>query len=291
MTDAEAVQRQLAAVTRSRSEAGVFVRMDGRLAVVNIGTSTVTIPCVGFYPPLAGMPVRVDWVNGSPAVTGPVQPKNPIGEITATGTPLATVDVDGESFMLFYRDGYTPTIGDLVEINWTTSIIQGKITGVANPEPPGESGGATTTPFYVVVRAENSGRYQPGSGWWGNDPWASSSNEGIWTYGNRLSDAVGAAVITAANVYLPLWDQVGDCYIGAHSHPSLPGGAPAISSLVSLPIGQRSGWVTLTPAVGQFLVDAGGRGVGVTAFGNGYNRWAGTSADGLSGAIALSGYR
>ena len=61
------------------------------VAVVNIGESTVTIPCTGVYPPRPGLPVRVDWVNGSPAVTGLVTPRSPFGVITATGRPLATV--------------------------------------------------------------------------------------------------------------------------------------------------------------------------------------------------------
>lgn len=55
------------------------------------GTVTVTVPCIGFYPPTTGMAVRVDWVNGSPAVTGPVRPLSPLGEIISAGTPLATV--------------------------------------------------------------------------------------------------------------------------------------------------------------------------------------------------------
>lgn len=64
ITDADRLQAQLAKVTAARSQAGVFVRMDGRFAVVNIGAGTVTIPCIGFYPPVTGMAVRVDWVNG-----------------------------------------------------------------------------------------------------------------------------------------------------------------------------------------------------------------------------------
>lgn len=290
MTNADDVARRLAEVGSSRSEVGTFVRMDGRFAVVNIGTSTVTVPCVGFYPPVVGMAVRVDWVGGSPAVTGPVRPLNPLGRITATGTPRATVTVDGVAYLLYYRSGYTPALNDDVEINWATGIIQGKVTGVNTPDAPGESGGSAE-PFTLIVRAANSGRYQSGSGWWGNDPWASSSNNGIWVYGNRVKDAVGSGSVSTVDIYLPLIGEVGLASVGLHSHPSIPGGAPSIGTLSALALGSRSGWVRLPSSYGSFLA-AGGRGVGVTApGGGGYTRWRGTSSDSLSGALRISGTR
>ena len=287
MSDARVLAQKLAGLTSARSETAQFVRMDGRLAVVNIGSSTVTVPCVGFYPPVTGMPVRVDWVNGSPAVTGPVRPLNPLGVLTATGNPRATVTVDGVEYSLFYRDGYTPTVGDAVEVNWATGIIQGKITGSDSPTPPAESGGGAV-PFDVIVRAENSGRYQAGSGWWSNWPRASVRNVGIWTYGNRIRDAVGSGTVTRAEIYFPLEQQVGVANIGVHAHPSIPGGAPSITSKANLPYGSRSGWQALPDGYGAYLA-AGGRGIGVADGGD--TIWRGTAADGLSGAIHLYGTR
>lgn len=293
MNDAEVLAARMAQATSARSETGVFVRMEGRFAVVNIGSSSVVVPCVGFYPPVTGMPVRVDWVNGSPSVTGPVRPLNPLGIVTATGNPRATVQVDGVSYSLFYRDGYVPQIDDQVEINWATGIVQGKITGTDTPDAPGEAGGGGA-PFDVTVRAAGSGRYQSGSGWWGNDPWASSNNVGIWVYGRAILDAVGpGATVSAAYVFLPLISQVGLASIGVHDYPGIPGGAPSIpgGSLAVLPIGGRSGWVPLGVSVGQYLA-AGNRGLGVVApGGNGYTRWRGTASDAMSGAVRLVGVR
>lgn len=290
MTDAEDLARQLAGVTSARSETALFVRMDDRFAVVNIGLSTVTIPCVGFYPPVAGMAVRVDWVNGSPAVTGPVRPLSPLGKITATGTPRATVTVDGVAYLLYYRAGYTPTLGDDVEVNWATGIIQGKVTGISNPKPPDESGGSAV-PFDVTVRAADSGRYQSGSGWWGRGPWASSSNSGAWVYANRVKDAVGSGTVTRAEIYLPLISEVGLASIGVHDYWLLPPGAPSIGTATPLPLGGRSGWVTLPGSFGPYLA-AGDRGIGVFApGGGGYTRWRGVDEDGLSGALRLTGTR
>lgn len=286
-SNAEIQARNLVARGSSRTEVAVFVRMDGRFAVVNIADSTITIPCVGFYPPVAGMAVRVDWVNGSPAVTGPVTPLNPLGVITGTGVPKATVVVDGVDYMLFYRDGYSPTVGDQVEVNWATGVIQGKITGAESPTAPPESGGGAVA-FDVTVRASNSGRYQSGSGWWGNDPWASSSNVGIWVYDNRIRDAVGSGTVSGCQIYLPLVQQVGTAAIGIHPHGSIPGSAPAIGSLIDLPQGNRAGWQPIPVSFGQYVA-AGGRGIGVAN--GGYNIWRGTAGDALSGAIRLVGTR
>lgn len=290
MTAADQVASQLSTVDTVRSETAIFVRMAGTLAVVNIGTSTVSVPCVGFFPPIAGMPVRVDWVNGSPSLVGPVRPLSPLGTVTGTGSPRATVTVDGNSYTLYYRSGYSPTVNDTVEINWATGIIQGKVTGFDNPSKPSEGGGGVT-PFDVTVRAVDSGRYQSGSGWWGNDPWASDSNSGIWTYGNTIRDSIGSGTVSTIQIYLPLAQEAGNCAIGVHAHPAIPGGGPSISSTVTLPIGGRGGWVALPQAFGSYLA-AGGRGIGVLAPGaGGYNIWRGTAADGLSGAIRITGTR
>lgn len=287
MTFGQTVTRRIAGQSSAHSETAIFVRMDGRFAVINIGTSTITVPCIGISPPVPGMSVRVDWVNGSPAVMGPAVSLNPLGVMTGTGTPKATVMVDGVEYTLFLRDGYTPTVGDQVEINWWTGIIQGKVTGAESPTPPSESGGGSDA-FTVTVRAANSGRYQSGSGWWGNDPWASASNDGIWVYGNRVRDAVGSGSVSRVEIYLPLSQQVGVASIGVHPHPSIPGGAPSISSKTSLPQGRRSGWQVLPASFGPYLA-AGGRGVAVAD--GGYNIWRGTSTDSLSGALRISGYR
>ncbi|MCT1363303.1 hypothetical protein [Microbacterium sp. p3-SID131] len=289
MINAEAVARRLSAQGSARSETAVFVRMDGRFAVVNIGPATVTVPCVGFNPPLAGMAVRVEWVNGSPAVTGPVTPLSPLGEITAAGTPRATVLVDSVSYMMPVMASYTPANGDSVVVDWTVpgGMILGKVAAVDRPAPPDETGGEAV-PFTVTVRASNSGRFQPGSGWWGNDPWASANNDGIWVYGNRVRDAVGAGTVSRIDIYLPLVQQVGVASIGVHPHPSIPGGAPTITSMTPLPQGRRSGWQTLPLSFGAYVA-AGGRGIAVAD--GGYNMWRGTSTDSLSGALRISGTR
>lgn len=291
MTNAETVARKFAQAGSVNTQTAIFVRMDSRFAVVNIGASTITVPCVGFYPPVAGMAVRVDWVNGSPAVTGPVVPLNPLGVISGTGVPKATVTVDSVDYMLFYREGYTPTVGDAVEINWATGVIQGKVTGTEPPKPPDEAGGGGGgAAFTVVVKAASSGRWDYNwSNWWGDGgPWASNSNDGIWTYLNRVKDAVGGGTVEKVEIFLPLIQSVGSAAIALHPHAAIPGGAPALSSITGL--SNRSGWVTLPASFGAYLA-AGGRGVGVTAPSGGNNQWRGVKADSSSGALRITGKR
>lgn len=291
MSNAETVARKLAQHGSVNTQTAVFVRMEGRFAVVNMGVSTVPIPCVGFYPPVAGMAVRVDWVNGSPSVTGPVTPLNPLGVISGTGAPKATAAVDGVEYLLYYRDGYTPTVGDPVEINWATGVIQGKVTGSEAPAPPDESGGGGgSEKFTVVVKAFSSGRWDYNwSNWWGDGgPWASNSNVGIWTYLNRVRDAVGDGTVTKSEIYLPLIQSVGSASLAVHPHASIPGGPPTLTSQTSMP--HRSKWVTLPSSYGPYLA-AGGRGVGVLSPSGGNNKWRGVAADSYSGALRITGTR
>ncbi|RUQ06680.1 hypothetical protein D8M34_06575 [Microbacterium sp. HSID17254] len=286
MSDVEVIQRQLAGVTSARSETALFVKMDGPLAVVNIGAATIPVRCVGFYPPVAGMPVRVDWVNGVPSLTGPMRPLSPVGKITATGSPRATVTVDGVAYSLFYRSGYTPAVNDDVEINWATGIIQGKITGVTATEAPPESVAVPET-FEFVVRAEDSGRFNSGGRWGNSDPWASNSTRGLWTYGDRIKDALAGVVsVNFVDVFLPLVSELGNASIGVHEYGALPGFFPTIIDPLPLPLGTRAGWLRM-PNWGAFLA-LGQRGVGVLAPGGGQTIWNGIATDPMSGALRFN---
>lgn len=272
----------------ARTELAVFRQMVGVLAEVNIGESTIQIPCDGFYPPQPGMSVRVQWVNGSPSVTGPAKPLSARGKITAPGSPKASVNIDGVVYSMFVAAGYTAAVGDDVAVNWQFEggFISGKVAGYEPPKPP-EPVIVPPRPFGdLVVRAENSGRYQSGAGWWGNDPWASESNNGAWVYGNRVRDSLAGASNIVADIYLPLVRELSGGSLALHDYGSLPGGAPSFHDVWTPPT--RSGWVRLPDGWGAFLA-AGGRGVGVVN--GGYTIWLGTASDGMSGALRFSGIR
>jgi hypothetical protein len=280
----EQLARIAASIPSIRSETAVFARMDGAYAVVNVGASTISVPNVGWVPPVAGMTVQLEWRDGVPAVTGPARALNPVGVITGTGTPRATVTVDGTDYVLFIRSGYTPALGDMVTVNWQTGIIEGAITGQDQPTAPPEAAPAPEPFSDLVVRAADSGRFQ--SSWWGAEPWASNSNDGIWTYESRCRDALRGAEVTRIEINLILQQQLGNAAIGLHNHATIPGGSPGIHDTTPLPT--RSGWVELPSWWGNWLRDNDG-GIGVTAPGGGYNRWQAVRFDSWSGALRFAG--
>ena len=270
------------------SVVGVFRGMVGNLAEVNIGESTVQIPCDGFSPPIPGMSVRVMWVNGSPVVQGPVKTLNPRGVIKAGGSPKATVTVDGVDYLLYVQSGYTASVNDIVAIRWDYEggLITGKVQGYETPKPPPPVTPPSKQPFSgLVVRAEASGRYQSGAGWGGNDPWASASNVGIWTYGDSVRAALAGASNLKADIYLPLVQELSGAKLAAHDHPSIPGGAPTLHSAVPSVL---NGWIPLPDNFASYLA-VGGRGIGVVE--GGYTIWRGVAGDSMSGALRFSGVR
>jgi len=201
--------------------------------------------------------------------------------------------VDGVEYLLPYESWYTPSVSDVVSVDWTREVIVGELsTSPAHQDEP-STPTPKKTPFDVTIAASASGKYDLNwNNWWGgSEVWASNNNDGIWVYGNRVRDGVGSgATVSRIWINLPLISTVGNCYIGLHSHPSIPGGAPSLSSVITL--GQRGGWVELPLSFGQFL-QAGGRGIGVGANpGGGLTKWRGApSPDAWSGALRIQGTR
>lgn len=263
---------------------GRFVRMDGALAVVNIGPNTVSIPASGFYPPATGMSVQIERRNGSLVIIGPSAQLNPIGKIVGPGAPKSVVLVDGLEYTLGMQAGYTAVMDDMVEINWATGIIQGKVTEVSTSEAPATAVKQPTFFKNLLVMAADSGNYWSGR-WNLNDPWASSNNRGAWFYNNRIRQALKGATVTRAEVYLPAIQLQGNVQLNLHPHASKPGGSPSFSSPSG--IGAR-GWVTLPSGFTAALMSGGG--VGVTSS-NGFNKFRGVGADKLSGAMRFTGHR
>lgn len=283
---------QVAAIPSVRSHTATFVRMESGLAVINTGDTQIRVPCVGYYPPRVNMAVQVEWRAGKPAVIGPAVTKNPIGEITGTGSPRAEVTVDGVAYLLPYEDWYTPNVSDVVSVDWQREVIVGKLSTSPVPEPEPPPPPPSVSRFDVTILASASGKYDYSfSNWWGgSEVWASNSNDGIWVYGNAVRDGVGAsAVIEKVEILLPLTTEAGSCAIGVHDHFSIPGGAPNIQFEIGL--GVRRGWVQIPNDFGNYLL-VGGRGIGVTAPTGGLNKWNGApSPDSWSGALRFQGTR
>ena len=281
----ELILKQLKAIPDVASKLGVFVRMNGPLAVVNVGKSIVSIPVSGFYSPIAGMSVQLERRNGSLIVTGPSKQLPALGVMTSSGTPKATVLAGGIEYTLGMRDTYTPTIGDDVEINWFSGLIQGKVKGLAVVAAPIENPPATSTPFSNLrIMAETSGSYI--SRWWTNDVYNGDSNTGAWFYGARVADGLRGATIKKIEIFLnPRQVLYGPPQVGTHTSGSKSGGNVTVSNQIALE--PRSGWVEI-PVSWAAVLQAGG-GIGVTP--SGYTIWRGTGSDALSGALRFSGTR
>jgi hypothetical protein len=292
MNPMDALNRKLADAPKVSSVTGVFVTIVDGLARVNVQGSTVDVRCDGWAPPVPGMPVRVETVNGAMRVAGPARALTPRGEVLESldSNTRAVVSVDGKTYTLPVMAPYSPLPTDQVVINWESGFILGEQANSVEEEDP-DTVPTPSQPFSgLLIQARESGKYDfPNGNWWGNgDVRASNNNAGAWFYHNTLTGLAGANV-TGIELYLPPpWRAVGAAFVGVHPHPSRPGGAPGINSSVAL--NQRSGWVTLPSGWGNYFRDNPSHGIGVTS-GSGDNQWPGVPQDSLSGALRFSGTR
>lgn len=280
------------AIPKVSTMAGVFVRMEDGLAVVNVGTETLRLQTEGWSPPLAGMPVRIEALNGSHRVTGPNVNLSPSGVVTAVDGLLVDVDVEGISYTLPVLDPYSPIEGDVVVIDWRRPIVLGEeSTAPSVVEPPTNTGGSQAFSD-LIVQATSSGRYFGGT-LRGDEVWASPSNDGAWFYSGRLG-ALQGANITRAEIYLPLFFDAnyggGDLVqIARHGIQDRSGSTPSFSANTTL--SPESGWVALPSGWGNHFRDNPSNGVGVTVPSSGFFKWQSVGADPLSGALRFAGTR
>jgi hypothetical protein len=277
--------RRLATIPTVGSKLGVFLRMDGPLAVVNVGDSVIAIPVSGFFPPIAGMSVQIEARNGRLILTGPSAPLPNVGVVSAGGSPKCTVIAGGTEYLLGYVSGYVPVVGDTVGIDWTKPWIQGKFSAVPVAAPPLENPAPAPTKFEnLVVMSADSGSFI--ERWWTSDVYNGNSNTGAWFYGPRVADALRGATVTKIEIFLNPRQASGNApQVGTHTFGDKPGGNVAVSGQIGLE--PRSGWVQL-PLGWAGVLQAGG-GIGVTR--SGYTIWRGLASDAMSGALRFSGAR
>lgn len=286
------VARAIDGIPRVQTFTGVFQEMSGELALVNLNGTQIKVKADGWTPPVSGMPVRVQVTGGVPRVTGPAQPLSTDGVVKFTPTSsVVTVTVEGVDYQMRYL-GSDLMSGDTVIVDWASRTALGKPGTYEPPPPPAPPPPLKPQPqpfSNLLVQANGSGRYQ--NSWWGDDPWASNNNNGIWVYGNAVREALAGATNIGVEIYLPLLEQLGNASYALHPHGGIPGGPPTLLEVTGMPA--RSGWVRLPYGWGDWLRDNVG-GIGVTAPGGGYNRWRGrygSNRDDLSGALRFSGSR
>lgn len=291
MTLSDVISRKFAQASRVSASVGVFLSMVDGLARVNLQGATVDIRCDGWSPPIPGMPVRVEAVDGIMRVVGPSQALPARAEVTASvdGGTRAAVNIEGVDYVLPVLAPYSPLVTDIVVINWMSGHVLGEEAAAPSTVDPGSIGGGSSSFSDFVIQPTSSGKYDTEwNNWWSPpEVWASDNNKGIWAYGGRFTALTGANV-AKTEIFLPLITQSGAAYIGLHGYPAIPGGAPTITSLTALPV--RSGWVELPSTWGNYLRDNPDAGIGVTS-GAGLNKWRGVGQDGQSGWIRFAGTR
>lgn len=288
---AAALTRRLSDLPTVSSKVGIFVSRTGNFAKVNVGTSSVDIPFVGMYLPPPGHPVQISTQNGQVVVTGPARPLPGSGQITATGTPRATVTAWGIAYSLPYQTSYTPVLSDDVSIIWSADggLITGKVSATSNVTPPdanpgGGTGGGSFHP--APFTAIDSGTYRSGSGWWTNTVRA-SVDDGAWFYGSKIKDTIpDTATITLARIYLPIQQINVDApgQLRVHTNATKPAGAPSFTGSAS-GLSAVGGWRDIPPAFIDYLkVNTGGLGFDGGGFWINY----GTASNAMSGALDIA---
>lgn len=284
--------RKLSQVPRVQSVTGIFLGMVNGLARLNLQGSVVDVKCDGWAPPVPGMAVRVESLNGIMRVKGPAGPRSAVGEVVEAldGDTRARVDVDGEEWVLPVMAPYVPLATDQVVIDWMAGFVIGEQAAAREQATPPPNPGTVKGFQGLLVQATDSGRWSTSYGnWFGNsDVWTGTTTQGAWFYGGGFSVLAGANVATV-EMYLPLITQQNNLQFGLHGHAS-KGGSPGIGSLWTYN-GPRSGWITLPNTWGNLLRDNPSWGIGVVSPGGGLNQWRGRGSDAMSGALRFSGTR
>ncbi|MBX3435921.1 MAG: hypothetical protein KF861_00300 [Planctomycetaceae bacterium] len=278
----------LAAIPVTESLPAVFVSQAGTQATVNQGDTQFAVKSISPYPLIPGEAVRLERRGGDLLLLGPSLPRSALGKVTATGSPLCTVEYpsgSGVTQQMPYSTAYTPAVNDNVIINWESGgVVICKVTAlpaVASPSTPG-AGGLTTfhpAPFLAI----DSGSFL--SSRVSNDVYASDVKVGGWFYGSKIKDTIpDTAIILSAYLYLPIKQNYGyNPILATHTHATAPSGSLTMTTVGEL--AQRVGWVKIPNSVIDTLKAADG-GVGFNH--GGYNIFYGVATDGLSGALDIT---
>jgi len=272
-------------VPYTESTIGTYVERDGRNAVVNFRDSSVSVPMETTYRPVPGEPVTLKWFGPLLRLTGPTRARASTGKITAVGYPKVTVDVEDETYKLYYDVKLDDlAVNDRVAIVWSGGgYVSAKVTGTADNSPATPRLTSDQKPFDHIYMAKDSGSYWDGR-WRSRDVLAAKG--GAWFYDaaslKRIRDD---AHIESVQIWLPLRSSKGGLSkIGRHTQTKRPSGDVSLSDLaVRKP---RSGWVKV-PIEWAESWRANGGGVGIS--GGGDNVYKGIQANRQSGKLRIRG--
>lgn len=285
MDDADRqLARKLSTIPELELPVGVFVEAaSGGQVLVDFGDGPVPILSAGLFEPLPGESVRVLRTSAGTVLLGPSLPRSSIGQVTATGSPALTVDTSSGSVQLPYITSYSPTLNDVVLIDWASGgVVVGAVTAIpaGSYTPPPSS----VTEFEVDFRAFDSGSYRSGS-WWTSDVWVSSTNTGCFFYKGIADTIPDAAEILSVQIYLvEFYNEFPSSLaeFGLHNLASKVG-APSIDSAVDVAAG--TGFRSLPASFGDQLKSGARKGVGASD--DGYHKFRSVASNAQSGMLRI----
>lgn len=282
----ETILKLLAGKSRTSAYLGYYRGLSGTLAVVDVGDGgRIKVDFKnGQYRPEINEAVWVFFYDGKPFLEGPVEPKPGQGVVVTVGSATALVATDIGDKRVTIPFGATLSSGDTVKLYWSEGGHILSVLTAATPPPTPPAPGTGETKLIEFKAIDSAQYYLPLNKLQSNYPRASDSISGAFFYGTQIADTIpDTATVLSEEIYLPLLQELGFCYIGLHDQANTTPGMPASHDDTAL--SPRGGWVPLSAGWGAYLASHYA-GITLTS-GNGDNRWNGTQADGMAGCVRI----
>lgn len=270
---------------------GVVTAIDwtNGLVTVNVAGGNVPMPMVGVAP-LVGVKVWVGYFGGQkPICLGPVA-RSPLGvtQAVAAGNVIPVLFDDGVTRSVPYL-GAAPGSGSLVEVDWDSGgIIQGVVSqrpvGAVPIVPPSAG---TVAKQFTFNPTDSGNWFNDASYANGLDPWDSTSNSGVYFYGDTIPDTVpDSGVFVSGSLQVFLYEFSNQfpsslAVLGRHNLPT-KSGAPGVTDGFTIPDCRGGKWITLPDSWESLFRLGTARGVGFVEGAHGFHKYyrAGTQNSG-----------
>lgn len=298
-------------------------RLQGIVVPTTAGATTLSVNVNGNVIPArvidplvvaAGDPVAVDFISGPQGqaeawivgrlASAPRPPTGTVATVPPSSDTITVTGADGATYTAYFLSSYTPTVGDLVALQWNagTPTVVGKVgatpaaqtvAAVAAPPAPASTGTST----YACT---DSSTYWPSGGW---DSWAGGNNvyqgqyggqgelTGAWFYGGSPKELNGRT-ITAIRFTLGARNGAGSSgspvTVNLHTHTSSsrPDGNVALGSGSATVTAQPWQGATVYSLPTSFATDLLNGG-GIALYGDPYAGFNGRNLQPNSGLLSI----
>jgi hypothetical protein len=255
---------------------------------VDVGGGRVPAQFGSSYLPEVNEQVWIFFIDENPFLMGPAAAKAGSGTVVSVAGNLVTLNTSYGQVVVPFNSAVTPSAGQIMKLVWqeggyAESVMSTSPQPPVAPAPPSPAGPTQHADNFV---AQDAGSHNA-NGWWTNQVRADDSDLSAFWYGSKISDTIPSnAVITSIKIYISPVQIYGSApNFGLHSDLSKPAGAPALGSIMAIPI--SAGWVTLPNSFATSL-QAGGGAYGVGFAHGGFNILNSLAADGQSGKLLIN---